>query len=84
MNYLVILLEMKNNALITIGFLIISNIIACQTENIKPATIMSDKKYNSLTKEEERVIISRRSKDNKSLVESKKTIRQNERVLAKA
>ena len=51
MNYLVILLVMKNNALITIGFLIISNIIACQTENIKPATIMSDKKYNSLTKE---------------------------------
>jgi methionine-R-sulfoxide reductase len=48
---------MKNNALITIGFLIISNIIACQTENIKPATIMSDKKYNSLTKEEERVIL---------------------------
>lgn len=57
MNYLVILLEMKNNALITIGFLIISNIIACQTENIKTATIMSDKKYNSLTKEEERVIV---------------------------
>ena len=48
---------MKNNALITIGFLIISNIIACQTEKINPATIMSDKKYNSLTKEEERVII---------------------------
>ena len=57
MNYLVILLVMKNNALITIGFLIISNIIACQTEKINPATIMSDKKYNSLTKEEERVII---------------------------
>ena len=57
MNYLVILLEMKNNALITIGFLIISNIIACQTENIKPASIMSEKKYNSLTKEEERVIV---------------------------
>ena len=50
-------MEMKNNALITIGFLIISNIIACQTEKINPATIMSDKKYNSLTKEEERVII---------------------------
>ena len=48
---------MKNNALITIGFLIISNIIACQTENIKPNNTMSDKKYNSLTKEEERVII---------------------------
>lgn len=48
---------MKNNALITIGFLIISNIIACQTEKINPATIMSDKKYNSLTKEEERVIV---------------------------
>ena len=48
---------MKNNVLITIGFLIISNIIACQTEKINPATIMSDKKYNSLTKEEERVII---------------------------
>ena len=57
MNYLVILMEMKNNALITIGFLIISNIIACQTEKINPDTIMSDKKYNSLTKEEERVII---------------------------
>jgi len=57
MNYLVILLEMKNNALITIGFLIISNIIACQTENIKPASIMNEKKYNSLTKEEERVIV---------------------------
>ena len=57
MNYLVILLEMKNNALITIGFLIISNIIACQTENIKSAALMSDKKYNSLTKEEERVIV---------------------------
>ena len=57
MNYLVILMEMKNNALITIGFLIISNIIACQTEKINPATIMSDKKYNSLTKEEERVIV---------------------------
>ena len=57
MNYLVILLVMKNNALITIGFLIISNIIACQTEKINPATIMSDKKYNSLTKEEERVIV---------------------------
>ena len=57
MNYLVILLVMKNNALITIGFLIISNIIACQTEKINPATIVSDKKYNSLTKEEERVII---------------------------
>ena len=48
---------MKNNALITIGFLIISNIIACQTENIKAHNTMSDKKYNSLTKEEERVII---------------------------
>ena len=48
---------MKNNALITIGFLIISNIIACQTENIKPHNTMSDKKYNSLTKEEEMVII---------------------------
>ncbi len=48
---------MKNNVLITIGFLIISNIIACQTEKINPATIMSDKKYNSLTKEEERVIV---------------------------
>ena len=48
---------MKNNALITIGFLIISNIIACQTENIKPHNTMSDKKYNSLTKEEESVII---------------------------
>jgi len=48
---------MKNNALITIGFLIISNIIACQTENIKPHKTMSDKKYKSLTKEEERVII---------------------------
>ena len=57
MNYLVILLVMKNNVLITIGFLIISNIIACQTEKINPATIMSYKKYNSLTKEEERVII---------------------------
>ena len=57
MNYLVILLVMKNNVLITIGFLIISNIIACQTENIKPATIMSDKNYNSLTKEEERIIV---------------------------
>tara|TARA_B110001450_G_scaffold13795_1_gene12955 strand:+ start:2443 stop:2904 length:462 start_codon:yes stop_codon:yes gene_type:complete len=50
---------MKNNALITICFLIISNIIACQTENIKPKTIMSDKEYNSLTKEEERVIINK-------------------------
>ena len=50
-------MEMKNNALITIGFLIISNIIACQTEKINPATIMSDKKYNSLSKEEERVIV---------------------------
>ena len=48
---------MKNNTLITIGFLIISNIIACQTENIKPHNTMSDKKYNSLTKEEERVIV---------------------------
>ena len=48
---------MKNNALITIGFLIISNIIACQTENIKPHNTMSDKKYNSLTKEEERIIV---------------------------
>ncbi|MDB2538987.1 methionine-R-sulfoxide reductase [Flavobacteriales bacterium] len=48
---------MNYNILITIGFLIISNIIACQTENIKTATIMSDKKYNSLTKEEERVIV---------------------------
>ena len=57
MKYLVNLLVMKNNALITIGFLIISNIIACQTEKINPATIMSDKKYNSLTKEEERVIV---------------------------
>ena len=57
MNYLVILLEMRNNAIITVGFLIISNIIACQTENIKPATIMENKKYNSLTKEEERVIV---------------------------
>ena len=57
MKYLVNLLVMKNNALITIGFLIISNIIACQTENIKPHNTMSDKKYNSLTKEEERVII---------------------------
>ena len=48
---------MKNNALITIGFLIISNIIACQTENIKPHNTMIDKKYNSLTKEEERIIV---------------------------
>lgn len=59
MNYLVILLLMKNNLLVTICFLIISNIIACQTENIKPTTIMNDKKYNSLTKEEERVIINK-------------------------
>ena len=57
MNYLVILLVMNYNILITIGFLIISNIIACQTENIKPASIMNEKKYNSLTKEEERVIV---------------------------
>lgn len=48
---------MKNNVLITIGFLIISNIIACQTKNIKPSNTMSDKKYNSLTKEEERIIV---------------------------
>ena len=59
MNYLVILLLMKNNLLVTICFLIISNIIACQTENIKPTTIMNDKKYNSLTKEEERVIVNK-------------------------
>ena len=57
MKYLVNLLVMKNNALITIGFLIISNIIACQTKNIKPSNTMSDKKYNSLTKEEERIIV---------------------------
>ena len=50
---------MKNNFLITIGFLILSNIIACQTENINNTTIMSDKKYNSLNKEEERVIVSK-------------------------
>jgi methionine-R-sulfoxide reductase len=50
---------MKNNFLITIGFLILSNIIACQTENIKNTTIMSDKKYNSLNKEEERVIVNK-------------------------
>ena len=48
---------MKNNFLITIGFLILSNILACQTENINNTTIMSDKKYNSLNKEEERVIV---------------------------
>ena len=57
MKYLVNLLVMKNNALITIGFLIISNIIACQTKNINPSNTMSDKKYNSLTKEEERIIV---------------------------
>ena len=48
---------MKKNLLITTVLIILCNVVSCQTE--KNSTKMSDKKYNSLTAEEERIIVNK-------------------------
>jgi len=46
---------MKKNLLITTVLIILCNVVSCQTEKNSPK--MSDKKYNPLTNEEERIIV---------------------------
>ena len=48
---------MNKNLLITTVLIILSNVVSCQTEKNSPK--MSDKKYNSLTTEEERIIVNK-------------------------
>ena len=48
---------MKKNLLITTVLIILCNVVSCQTEKNSPK--MSDKKYNSLTAEEERIIVNK-------------------------
>ena len=48
---------MKKNSLITTVLIILCNVVSCQTEKNSPK--MSDKKYNSLTTEEERIIVNK-------------------------
>jgi methionine-R-sulfoxide reductase len=48
---------MKKNLLITTVLIILCNVVSCQTEKNSPK--MSDKKYNSLTTEEERIIVNK-------------------------
>ena len=48
---------MKKNLLITTVLIILCNVISCQSEKNSPK--MSDKKYNSLTTEEERIIVNK-------------------------
>ena len=51
---------MKKNSLITTVLIILCNVVSCQTEKNSPK--MSDKKYNSLTTEEERIIVNKGTK----------------------
>ena len=48
---------MKKNLLFTTVLIILCNVVSCQTEKNSPK--MSDKKYNSLTTEEERIIVNK-------------------------
>ena len=48
---------MKKNLLVTTVLIILCNVVSCQTEKNSPK--MSDKKYNSLTTEEERIIVNK-------------------------
>ena len=48
---------MKKTLLITTVLIILCNVVSCQTEKNSPK--MSDKKYNSLTAEEERIIVNK-------------------------
>jgi len=48
---------MKKNLLITTVLIILCNVVSCQTKKNSPK--MSDKKYNSLTTEEERIIVNK-------------------------
>jgi methionine-R-sulfoxide reductase len=48
---------MKKNLLITTVLIILCNVVSCQTKKNSPK--MSDKKYNSLTAEEERIIVNK-------------------------
>jgi len=48
---------MKKNLLITTVLIILCNVVSCQSEKNSPK--MSDKKYNSLTTEEERIIVNK-------------------------
>ena len=48
---------MKKNLLFTTVLIILCNVVSCQTEKNSPK--MSDKKYNSLTAEEERIIVNK-------------------------
>ena len=48
---------MKKNLLTTTVLIILCNVVSCQTEKNSPK--MSDKKYNSLTAEEERIIVNK-------------------------
>ena len=48
---------MKKNLLITTVLIVLCNVVSCQTEKNSPK--MSDKKYNSLTAEEERIIVNK-------------------------
>tara|TARA_B110000858_G_scaffold36354_1_gene40789 strand:- start:114 stop:569 length:456 start_codon:yes stop_codon:yes gene_type:complete len=48
---------MKKNLLITTVLIILCNVVSCQTEKNSPK--MSDKKYNPLTTEEERIIVNK-------------------------
>ena len=50
---------MKKKLLITTVLIILCNMVSCQTEKNSPK--MSDKKYNSLTAEEERIIVNKGS-----------------------
>ena len=48
---------MKKKLLITTVLIILCNVVSCQSEKNSPK--MSDKKYNSLTTEEERIIVNK-------------------------
>lgn len=48
---------MKKSLLITTVLIILCNVVSCQSEKNSPK--MSDKKYNSLTTEEERIIVNK-------------------------
>lgn len=48
---------MKKNLFFTTVLIILCNVVSCQSEKNSPK--MSDKKYNSLTAEEERIIVNK-------------------------
>lgn len=48
---------MKKNLFFTTVLIILCNVVSCQSEKNNPK--MSDKKYNSLTAEEERIIVNK-------------------------